>query len=306
MVYSVGITTKQQHLIKGGSTMNNGKREKVLVLENWSEYVGIHPTTHSKTDKLAGITSINTSCMLCGNCVYLHNKGIEQKAIRDGIKSEIKKQDARIKRQLAKPEDKRNFQILEDAQEKRRELVHKLNKTDVLICGFCFANNLLNYKKNIQIPLEQNTVILTSRVLDDSEIPFINRLFSRFESLGDLHNVTHAINYIKIASKNPHCTFAWWSKRPNIVKQAMEQLGITELPKNIVFIFSSYYLNKINKEITKTYDFINVVFTVFDKYYLEEHPDIEIHCGSRQCLGCLKCYTRREKGDVIYINELVK
>lgn len=286
--------------------MMNLKREKALVLENWKDYVGINPTNHSPKDKLAGIVSINTNCKKCDNCIYLHEKGIQQKKIRESIKSEIKKQDARIKRQLAKPEEKRNFQILEDATAKRKELVHKLNKTDVLICGFCFANNLLEFKKNIQTPLDKNTEILTSRILDDSEIPFINRVVARIESLGDLHNVIHAINYIKIAEKNPQCTFAWWSKRPNIVAMAMKELNISELPKNIVFVFSSYYLNKMNKEITKKYDFINVVFTVFDKYYLEEHPEIEIHCGSRQCLGCLRCYTRREKGDVLYINELVK
>lgn len=282
------------------------KREKALVLENWKDYKGISPTTHSNRDKLAGITSLNTNCKKCDNCIMLHEKGLIQKAIRESIKKEIHKQDARIKRQMSKPEDKRNFQILEDAQAKRKDLVHKLNKTDVLICAFCFANNLLEFKKNIQNPLDKNTEILTSEILEDNEIPFINRMVFRFESFGDLHNTIQAINYIKIAVKNPHCTFAWWSKRPNIIADAMKQLEIENLPNNIVCIFSSYYLNKINREITKKYDFINVVFTVFDKYYLEEHPEIEIHCGSRQCLNCLKCYTRREKGNVIYINELVK
>lgn len=300
------VNNKTTAQFYGGIIMMNLKREKALVLENWKDYVGINPTTHSATDKLAGITSINTNCKRCDNCIYLHEKGLQQKAIRESIKSEIKKQDVRIKRQLAKPEEKRNFQILEDATAKRKELVHKLNNTDVLICGFCFANNLLEFKKNIQTPLDKNTEILTSRILDDSEIPFINRFVFRFESFGDLHNTVQAINYISIAQKNPHCTFAWWSKRPNIIADAMMELNITTLPENIVCIFSSYYLNKINTAITKKYDFINVVFTVFDKYYLEEHPEIEIHCGSRQCLGCMKCYTRRQKGNVIYINELVK
>lgn len=280
------------------------KREKALVLENWNSYVGINPTTHSSTDKLAGITSLSTNCKSCNQCINLHNKGLEQKATKEGLKKEIHKQDERIKRQMKKPEDKRNMDIIQDATEKRKKYVHEINKIKVLVCGYCFANNLLEFKKNIQTPLDKNTEILTSRILEDSEIPVINRMVFRFESFGDLHNTTQAINYIKIAENNPHCVFAWWTKRPQLIKKAMEKMELETMPENIIVIFSSYYVNEINKQIASKYDFIKVVFTVFDKYYLEEHPEITIHCGTRQCMACLKCYTKRS--ETIYINELVK
>ena len=280
------------------------KREKALTLENWGEYIGINPTNHSSRDKLTGITSLSTNCKTCVSCINLHELGKEQKVKKEELKKSIKNQESRIKRQLVKEPSKRNLAIIEDAGTKRAELIHEINQIRVLVCGYCFANNLLDYKKNIQNPLDKNTEILTSRILEDNEIPFVNRIVFRFESFGDLHNITQAINYILIAKKNKQTTFAWWTKKPSYIKKAMEELNIKELPKNIVVIFSSYYVNEVNTEIVKHFPFINIVFTVFDKYYLEEFPNTEIHCGANQCLSCLKCY--RKYNEVVYINELVK
>ena len=298
---------KKKHTKPNRKEVKNMKREKALVLENWSDIVGIHPTTHSATDKLAGITSLSTNCKSCDSCIKLHKHGLEQKKRYDELKKLIKNQENRIKNQLKKPENKRNYNIINDATEKRKELVHEINQIDVLVCAFCFADSLLDYKKNIQIGLDKNTEILTSRILEDSEIPFINRMMFRFESFGDLHNTTQAINYINIASKNPHCNFAWWSKRPYIIQAAMDKLGIDKLPENIIPVYSSYYMNRIDTEIHKKYSFIKIVFTVFDKYYLEEHTEITINCGSRQCMACLNCYKKRlEENEIFYVNELVK
>lgn len=280
------------------------KREKANVIENSNL---IHVTNHSPMDKLAGLNSISTNCKLCDNCIMLHKKGLEQKAIRAGLIELIEKEDARINRQFKK-EDKTkiNMDIVNDARKKRLELIHKLNKIPVLVCAFCFADSTMDRRPSVQDALTRNTELLTTSIIDYNDIPFINRLFFRFESFGDLHNTIQAINYINIARKNPNCTFAWWTKRPAIIEQAMKELEITELPANIICIFSSYYLNMINTEIHKRFDFINIVFTVFDKWYLIEHTEIEITCGKRQCMNCFQCYTKPEKGTVIYINELVK
>lgn len=280
------------------------KREKANVIENSNL---IHFTNHSPADKLAGLNSISTNCKLCDNCIMLHKKGLEQKAVRAGLIELIEKEDARIDRQFKKTDKtKINMDIVNDARKKRADLIHKLNKIHVLVCAFCFADNTLEMRPSVAKALTRNTELLTTKILDLNEIPFINRLFFRFESFGDLHNTIQAINYINIARKNPNCTFAWWTKRPAIIEQAMKELEITELPANIICIFSSYYLNRINTEIHKRFDFINIVFTVFDKWYLIEHPEIEITCGKRQCMNCFQCYTKPEKGTVIYINELVK
>ena len=285
--------------------MLNKGREKALSLDNWKlQENGIHVTTHSITDKLTGINSISTNCKSCGNCIYLHDKGLDQKAQKDILKAAIDRQEERIKRQLEKPEESRNHEILEDAKTERKALIKAINKIKVLVCAYCFANTTIERRPSVEDALQRNTEILTKRLLDPEEIPFFNRVFFRFESFGDLHNAIQAQNYITIAARNTHCNFAWWTKRPQLIKKAMENMGIEKLPENIIVIFSSYYVNHINTEISGKYDFIKVIFTVFDKYYLEEHPEITIHCGSRQCMGCLKCYTRRQ--EVIYINELVK
>ena len=97
------------------------KRKKALTLENWGEYVGINPTTHSSKDKLTGVTSVSTNCKTCVSCVNLHELGQEQKATKDEIKKAIQKQESRIKRQMAKPEKKRNLDILKDAESKRAD-----------------------------------------------------------------------------------------------------------------------------------------------------------------------------------------
>lgn len=277
-------------------------RKKTLTLENWRAFVGINPTTHAPLDKLTGITSLSTNCLLCDNCKRLHSIGIKQKKEKERLKKLIKNQEERIKRQKKKA--KPNIDIINDATDKRNELIHEINKIKVLVCGYCFADNTLKRRTNMQNPLSVNTEILTSRILCDDEIPFINRLVFRYESFGDLNNVTHAINFINIARENPHCTFAWWTKKPVLIRKAMNELGIDRLPENIVCIFSSYYVNEINTKIAEYFDFINIVFTVFDGYYLEEHPDVEITCGNRQCLGCMLCYTKHD--DVVYVNELVK
>lgn len=277
-------------------------RKKVLTLENWRMLVGINPTTHSPLDKLTGITSLSTNCLMCDSCIRLHKQGVEQKKKRNKLKKEIQKQEERIKRQQKKA--KPNMDIIKDATDKRKELIYKINEIKVLVCGYCFADNTLKRRKSMQDPLTANTEILTSRVLEDDEIPFINRVVFRYESFGDLQNVIHAINYINIAKRNPQCTFAWWTKRPTLIQKAMDQLGIEKLPKNIIVIFSSYCVNECNTEIAGVFDFINVVFTVYDRYYLEVNKDVDINCGDRQCLGCMMCYTKHDK--VVYVNELVK
>ena len=68
--------------------------------------------------------------------------------------------------------------------------------------------------KNLNACLERNTKILTGRILKEAEIPMINASFFRFESFGDLINVTQVINYFHICKKNKHVHFALWTKNP--------------------------------------------------------------------------------------------
>ena len=61
-------------------------------------------------------------------------------------------------------------------------------------------------------------------------------------------------------------------------------------------------LNKQMELDRERFWFVDHVFTVYDKKFIEEN-NIEINCGSRDCLGCQLCY----HGDTeFYINEKLK
>lgn len=91
-----------------------------------------------------------------------------------------------------------------------------------LVCSHCYAQRQMKMYKNLNACLERNTKILTGRILKEAEIPMINASFFRFESFGDLINVTQVINYFHICKKNKHVHFALWTKNPWIIEEALE------------------------------------------------------------------------------------
>lgn len=55
-------------------------------------------------------------------------------------------------------------------------------------------------------------------------------------------------------------------------------------------------------KVSETYDFIDKVFTVYDKKFAKK-AGIEINCGGRKCADCGRCY-ENYGGKVV--NELKK
>lgn len=166
-----------------------------------------------------------------------------------------------------------------------------------LVCSHCYAQRQMKMYKNLNACLERNTKILTGRILKEAEIPMINASFFRFESFGDLINATQVINYFHICKKNKHVHFALWTKNPWIIEEAIE--SGEKKPSNLQIVYSSPCLNEV---IEPVYDFIDKIFTVFDKNYIKEH-NVDINCGAKSCLLCNKCY---RKNNVRYINEKLK
>ena len=165
------------------------------------------------------------------------------------------------------------------------------------ICSHCYAQRQMKRYSNMELCLEKNTKILTTKILSDCEIPSVNSLFFRFEAFGDLINEIQVINYFNICNKNPNTKFALWTKNPHIIKKTID-LGYTK-PNNIQIILSSPYINVIANN---KYDFVNKIFTVYDKKTIEQN-NIHINCGAKNCLSCHKCY---EKNEIVYINEKLK
>lgn len=165
-----------------------------------------------------------------------------------------------------------------------------------LVCSHCYAQRQMKMYKNMNPLLKRNTEILTSRLLEDEEIPIINRRFFRFESFGDLVNETQCLNYFRICKKNPKVHFALWTKNIWIVEEAIK----TETkPKNLQVVLSSYKLNQQGN--TYWFPYVDKIFTVFTKEYIKAN-NISINCGAANCLKCQKCYLPGER----FINEKLK
>ena len=165
------------------------------------------------------------------------------------------------------------------------------------ICQKCFASKQVKVFTSMQKPLLKNQEILTHSILPMDQIPTIYNKYFRFEAFGDLNNEIQVINYFNHCYKNPDVKFALWTKNPDYIAKAIKQ-GYAK-PDNLNIILSSLFINVERKT---RYDFIDKIFTVYDKQYIQEN-NTPINCGARNCFKCGLCY---EKNDIRIINEVLK
>ena len=183
------------------------------------------------------------------------------------------------------------------------------------ICQKCYAQMMLNKMyKALDEKCKRNTALLTSRVLEDYELPDLSKeKYFRFESFGDLNNAIQLQNYVNIAKRNPNTMFALWTKQYQLAYAFFTKYDV---PDNFTLILSSLMVNqKISidnfKQLVKPSGFgYNFkpgqlkVFTVYDENYISKNPKaVNINCGSKLCMGCLQCYNQTNNEE---INEVVK
>ena len=158
------------------------------------------------------------------------------------------------------------------------------------ICTKCYSHTMLkSYRKNMQAPLERNSQALSNDVLSIDLLPSIMDAFFRFNAHGELINETHLINLVNIAIKNPHCNFALWTKRNDIIQKYFD---INVKPSNMILIFSNSKISKVMSKPPKHFDktFNNVL----------EHEFIESqNCTGQQCKNCLLCYTHNDVNTIV-------
>jgi phage pi2 protein 07 len=169
------------------------------------------------------------------------------------------------------------------------------------VCSRCYAETYMKMRKSLKQRLSDNADILTTRLLEEREIPFTNDLVFRFESFGDLYNATHLQNYLLICDKNPYTNFGLWTKNTWILDDVFNKKAI-EKPENLSVVVSSPMLNKQMELDKKRYWFVDHIFTVYDKKSIEK-DNICINCGSKDCFGCQICY---HKGTDFYVREKLK
>jgi hypothetical protein len=109
----------------------------------------------------------------------------------------------------------------------------KMNATGDTICRQCYSHGMLkSYRKNMQGALQRNSDLLSSRILDQSELPTILDAFFRINAHGELINAEH----------NPHCNVAVWTKRKDIVGRMFAK---RTKPSNLILIWSNPKIDSV-------------------------------------------------------------
>jgi len=172
------------------------------------------------------------------------------------------------------------------------EFCQKSSKKDNLICSMCYSWLQLNtYRKNCQPSWENNSKLLSERVIDTYYLPQITDKIFRFNSHGELINDYHMINIINLVNKNHRTVFTLWTKRIGIVNRVLKE---HKKPKNLILVYSSP-LTDTQFNLPKNFD---KVFTGVDK-----RTDVKINCFG-DCVSCRRCYTLEDT--TTHINEKIK
>jgi len=150
------------------------------------------------------------------------------------------------------------------------------------ICTKCYSHTMLkSYRKNMQPALQRNSEALANKVLDVDLLPTILDAFFRFNAHGELINLTHLENLNRIAKKNPHCSFALWTKRNDLIAK---YYATREKPDNLTLIYSNPKVSTIMNKPPKHFD------RTFNNVLEHEHVE-EQNCTGQKCKDCRLCYT---------------
>lgn len=166
------------------------------------------------------------------------------------------------------------------------------------ICANCYSFRLQDLRQELKNKLALNTLFYSTYEIKPEQVPRINAACMRFESFGELNNELQFLNYRLIAAMNSHCIFTLWSKMLFLIDRAFKHNHISK-PANMIIIQSSVFTNKADKI---KYTFVDKLFTVYSKEYTAAN-NINITCGARDCLACMKCYSIN---NTVYLNELEK
>ena len=164
-------------------------------------------------------------------------------------------------------------------------------------CYGCYSIRMMKRYKNAKDRFQKNTDAMNNVLLPSVALPRINASIFRFNAHGEIDNVIHARNFLRIAKHNPRTQFTLWTHDPKKVIAAIKEEG--GKPDNLILIYSSQKLNKIDK-LPMHFD---KVFTCYTKDYIKNNT-VDINCGEKKCFDCMTCYDKDNK--TVQINELMK
>ncbi len=152
---------------------------------------------------------------------------------------------------------------------------------DDIICTKCYSAEMLQgLRKNCVPAWQKNSDILSGGLIPPHMLPTILDAFFRFSGHGELINRIHLENLHNITIHNPHCDFALWTKRKNLINDFYAK---NDKPANLILIYSNPRIDAVMNEPPKHFDrtFNNV----------SKGSDVDQNCTGQKCKDCLLCYT---------------
>ena len=160
------------------------------------------------------------------------------------------------------------------------------------ICSKCYSFSMLEtYRANCADAWQNNSDILSRSIIDEHLLPVVNAHSFRFDGHGELLNLTHYYNLVRIARKNAGCNFTLWTKRKDLINQAEKSVDPNSTrPHNLILIYSNPFVDKI----------MRAPPPLFDKVFNNtSEKTTEDNCSGRRCVSCLQCYRKDSGIDVI-------
>lgn len=161
-------------------------------------------------------------------------------------------------------------------------------KVENHICGKCYDIRQENYK-NVSVLNRHslNLLIMSSIEYTEEELKHVHGITNLFRvnSSGDIENVIHALNMIRLIKVNPQTHAAIWSKN---VPDMIAALKIEKKPENCILIQSDYLINS-NTPKNQAFDYI---FRVYTKGKIDAAIKSGMsECNGKKCMDCgYKCY----------------
>tara|TARA_R110000764_G_scaffold11322_1_gene33990 strand:+ start:8 stop:613 length:606 start_codon:yes stop_codon:yes gene_type:complete len=164
------------------------------------------------------------------------------------------------------------------------EFCKKQHKVKKSICSDCYSFQMLEtFRANCAPAWQRNSDLLSAGLIPPEYLPTINAHTFRLHGHGELINAVHYLNFIRIAKKNPACTFTLWTKRKNIIAAAARSIDpAAHRPINLILMYSNPATDRVMTVPPKYFD---KVFNVTER---KNHKD---NCTGRKCIDCRQCYS---------------
>ena len=172
-----------------------------------------------------------------------------------------------------------------------------------IICKYCYTRNMWD-GANRAHHITGEILSKVEFTAEEAALIPVPGLTVRFNSDGEIINLTHAVNLLRIAATHPAVTFTVWTKRPAILDQAIRQEG---KPANLICGVSSPMINIPFREAWSWADFIFTVYTPEGMRRALARGEHE--CNGRKCMNCgFHCYRihRSENAGPVYVAEALR